>query len=245
VPESPDKRFSTGLVKLIGLVSVIGATIIAGFQIYDRCCASKPPEISVQYVLDVSSGMGGKLKGVAKLAAARTAILRAVRRTPDVAYGLRFAQPGCSSDYKPPAVRFGEHNADDFDRRLGSVSAGGASNFAQSVEFAVNDLTRQQGTGGSKRGFLILVVGGPDRCTPRPAKAIGDALDLLQRDKTAKVTFRFIGVNPPEGFRAFLRRVGVQARQAGFNAKVEFPKDQPDLLAAIAPPKPTPTPPSP
>src|SRR5215217_4686010 len=194
MPDPGDKPFYRDPVKVLGLLSVIVATIIGSFQIYDRCCASKPAEVSVQYVLDVSGGMRGKLKGVAKIDAARKAILRSVERTPDIAYGLRLAEPGCSSHYVPASVKFGEHNADAFDRTLASVSASGASNFAQSVEFAVNDLTRQQSEGGTERGFLILVVGGPDRCTPRPAKAIGDALDLLQKDKTVKVTFRFIGV---------------------------------------------------
>ena len=199
----------------------------------------------VQYVVDVSAGMGGKIGKVEKLAAVRDEVVSAVSGTPDIAYSLRVAGPNCSGGYTKPTVDFGEDNGDEFEQALGQLHAGGRSDFARAVRYAVNDLVKQQAEEGTESVSLYFLLAGEDRCTKRPGEIIDRSLRFLEAKKTADVTFKFVGIQAPDDLRKLLRRARKRAKLLGFGATVEYANTAAEIGESVEPPEPAPTPASP
>jgi hypothetical protein len=237
--EKPEQPWYRDPIKVLTLLTLVVGLPIAVKELYEEVIKKDPPAVSVQYVLDVSNGMTGKIGKKEKLAAAKDEIVSAVGGTPDIAYALRLAGPGCSESYQQPRVNFGLDNADEFERALEPVTAGGTSDFARSVRYAVNDLVAQQSQEGSKSASLFFLIGGRDRCTTRPAKVIADSLRFLEREKTIDVNFKFIGVKVPKDMKKLLGATRKRATKLGFGATVEFANTVAELGESVNPAEPS------
>ena len=233
------------VVKWLTIVSLAVGIVAGLWKLYDEYIKPDPPGVRVQYVVDVSAGMDGTIGRIEKLAAVKDEIVSAVSGTPDIAYSLRIAGPGCSRAYTAPRVDFGEDNADEFEDALAPVRAGGTSDFARGVRYAVNDLVEQQEKEGAESISLYFLLGGQDGCTKRPGEVIARALSFLEEEKTSEVTFKFVGVKAPESLRKLLRRARKQARLLGFGATVAYANTADELGESVDPPEPEATPQSP
>lgn len=233
------------ILKWLTIVSLTIGIVGGAWKLYDEYLKPDPPSVRVQYVVDVSAGMDGKVGKIEKLAAVKDEVVSAVKGTPDVAYSLRIAGPGCSEDYTAPRVDFGEDNADEFEEALAPVRAGGISDFARGVRYAVNDLVEQQEKEGAESVSLYFLLGGQDGCTKRPGEVITRALRFLEAEKTSDVTFKFVGVKAPEGLRTLLRRTRKQAKLLGFGATVDYANTPEEIGESVKPPEAEPTPQSP
>lgn len=233
------------LLKWLTIVSLAIGIVAGGWKLYDDYLAPDPPAVSVQYIVDVSAGMSGNVGAEEKLAAVKDEVLSAVAGSPDIAYSLRVAGPTCSDRYVEPAVDFGEDNVDAFERALGPLQAGGTSDFARSVRYAVNDLVERQAQEGTEAASLYFLIGGEDGCTKRPGEVIRNAMRFLRREKTTEVTFKFVGVKAPARLRRVLRSTRKQAKLLGFGATVDYAETADEIGESVEPPEPEPTPVSP
>jgi len=207
------------------LVAVVGTTVAAAIgltQLVDKLIIGEPPTASVEYILDVSAGMGGKIGDKSKLSAVKAEILSHVRNTPSLSTALRLAGPSCSTEYRDPDVEFGEDNGDDFDEALQGVKAGGKSDFANTVSHAVSDfIGRQKGASGKTKTVHIFVAGS-DTCSPRPVAVVGRALGDLRAKKDVEVNLKFVGIKLPPKMKRTLLAISKEAKKRGFPAPVEF-----------------------
>lgn len=233
------------IVKWLTIVSLAVGIVAALWKLYDEYLKPDPPAVRVQYIVDVSARMGGRIGDVEKLAAVKDEILSAVSGTPDIAYSLRVAGPNCSSGYTSPRVDFGEGNVDEFEEALAPLRAGGTSDFARAVRYAVNDLVEQQSDEGTKSVSLYFLIGGQDGCTKRPGDVIDRSLRFLEEEKTTDVTFKFVGVKAPDDLRRLLKRTRKRAKLLGFGATVNYANTEAEVGESVQPPEPEPTPASP
>lgn len=232
--EKPERPWYRDPIKVLTLVTLLVGLPIGFKQLYDEVFRTTAPAVSVLYVLDVSNGMAGEIGGKQKLAAAKDEIISAVRGTPDIAYAVRLAGPGCSETYRSPSVSFAEDNGDEVEAALAPVTAAGTSDFARSVRYAVNDVVAQQSEEGSGSASLVFLFGGPDQCTTRPETVVADALRFLERDKTIDVSFKFIGVKVTEGTRKLLNLASKRAQQLGFGSTVEYANTPAELGESVS-----------
>jgi hypothetical protein len=242
---SDARSFRWDIVKWLTIVSLAVGIVAALWKLYDEYLKPGAPAVNVQYVVDVSTSMDGRIGKIEKLAAVKDEILSAVSGTPDIAYSLRVAGPNCSSGYTSPRVDFGEGNADDFEEALAPLRAGGTSDFARAVRYAVNDLVKQRGREGTESVSLYFLIGGQDGCTKRPGEVIDRALRFLEEEKTSDVTFKFIGVQAPDDLRRLLRRTRKRAKLLGFGATVRYANTAAEIGESVRPPEPEPAPASP
>ena len=226
--------------KLIPLVGAILAIIISATQIY-RSCQPSPPDVSVEYILDVSRRMDGSIGEKNKLAAVRSEIVEHAKNRPNVATALRLAGGrSCGTGYAPPAVDFGEDNGDDIERALEGVTAGGKSDFARAMTHAVNDLLGRERAVESESKTLFLFVGGRDTCAgDRTLPIVKQALRDLRAQENIELNLKFVGVKPPREVRRLLRLARGEARRLDFGADVVIAK-RPQDLADVLPNEPTP-----
>jgi hypothetical protein len=222
MPSSSEQPWYRDPIKVVTLLTLLVGLPIGVKALYDNFLKPEPAAVSVQYVLDASSGMAGKIGGEQKLAAATDEIVSAVGGMPEIAYALRLAGPGCSTGYEQPRVDFGQDNAEDFGTALASVEPHGTSDIARSVRYAVSDIVDRQSDKDTKSASLFFVLGASDGCVKRPEKVIGDSLSFLDRQKTIDVNFKFVGVKAPQDLRRQLGLVSRRATQLGFGATVEF-----------------------
>src|SRR5215207_4425508 len=97
---------------LVGVIVGILA-IITGTAALVRGCGSPPPNVSVEYVLDVSRSMAGKIGERQKLRAVADEIVGHAKDRPNSATALRLSGgQTCTTGYKPPTVPFAEDNGD-------------------------------------------------------------------------------------------------------------------------------------
>jgi hypothetical protein len=226
-------------VIMIPLIGALIGAVVGAFQIYDRCCADKPAPVSVQYVVDTSRAMAGRIGGQPKLEVVKAVLLRSVHEEDKVAHGLTVA-PSCASSATPQRLNAATGNLDDFKHALTGLSSKGSANLGSSIRFAANDLLKQEQR-GTERSVLILFVGGRDLCGGGAA-ALDDALDLLDANDV-KLRFRFVGVMAPRSVQDYLKQLKQRAKQAGFTAQVTLATTRADIRAAAqAPPTPTATP---
>jgi hypothetical protein len=239
----PERPWYRSPIPVLTFLTLVVGLPIGLKQVYDEFLKPDPASVSVQYVLDVSSAMAGRIGEKEKLAAAKDEVVSAVGGTPEIAYSLRLSGPGCSDSYAEPGVDFGQDNADEFEDALAPETARGPSDIARSVRYAVNDLVERQSEEGSESASLFFLIGGRDSCTLRPAKVISDSLRFLDRRKTIDVNFKFIGVKVTRQMRLLLGLARRRARQLGLAATVEFADTPAELGESVQPPdpdKPTP-----
>jgi hypothetical protein len=236
--QKPEKAWYRDPVKVLTVLTLLVGLPVAVQQLYVNVIKKDAAAVSVQYVLDVSHAMAGRIGGKEKLAAAKDEIVSAVGGSPDIAYSLRLAGPGCSESYEEPSVNFGLDNADEFESALASVTARGTSDFARSVRYAVNDVVEQQSKEGSKSASLFFLIGGRDPCTIRPATVVCNSLRFLDPKKTIDVNFKFIGVRVRPGARRIVRRATRCAREVGFLATRVFANTPAELGESLQPPQP-------
>src|SRR4051812_4762830 len=97
--------------KLIPVLAGVLALVISGSQVrrlFDRA----PPKVSIEYILDVSAGMRGRIGDKQKLRAVVSEIVEHANNRPNSATALRLSGGGpCSrKGYVPPVVDFNENN---------------------------------------------------------------------------------------------------------------------------------------
>jgi hypothetical protein len=243
--DSDGRSVRWDILKWLTIVSLTVGIVAALWKFYNDNLKPDPPAVRVQYVMDVSSSMGGRIGKVEKLAAVKDEILSAVKGTPDIAYSLRVAGPNCSSSYTRPSVDFAEDNDDEFEKALAPLRAGGTSDFARAVRYAVNDLVKQQEQEGTKSVSLYFLIGGQDGCTKRPGEVIDRSLRFLGQKEKTDVTFKFVGVKAPDDLRKLLRRTRNRAKLLGFGATVRYANTANEIGESVKPPEPEPTPASP
>jgi hypothetical protein len=172
----------------------------------------------VEYVLDVSHGMAGRVGHERKLAAVEDEILSTVRGERDAAFALRFAGPRCTDGYADPQVDFTKDAGDRFESALGDVAPGGRSDFARSVRYAVSDLNDRLDA-GTEAVSMVFIVGARDRCTKRPGDVVTGALRRLRgRSRDVDIAFKFVGVKVPKSMRKLLKHTRRRVAHEGIHA---------------------------
>jgi hypothetical protein len=218
---------------------IVGCTVIATFAgaLIGKILPD-PSKNRVEYVVDVSRAMKGRIGKKAKLPAVAAAIIERTEGRPDVASALRLAGGDCSAASRPPDVKFGTDNADAIREALLGVKPAGKSNFANAVTLAAGDLRKGEGL-----TTILIIVGGKDTCSgPRSKEIIRDALEDLRDKPDVKVNFKFVGVKVPKNVRRMLESAKKQARRLHFVAYTDYADRPAELPAVVAPPAPTPTP---
>jgi hypothetical protein len=225
------------------LVAVVVGTIaiITSVTALVRSCAPSPPNVSVEYILDISRSMAGKIGHKEKLSAVAGEIVSNVEDTPNIATALRLSGgPTCSTGYKTPTVPFAEHNGDAIQRALQQVHPRGRSDFARAMTHAVNDLVGRNRAVRSEAKTVFIFVAGPDRCSGhRSLEIVKQALRDLRAERNIQVSFKFIGVKPPRTVKRLLRSAAREARRLNFSSDVTIANRPEDLARAL--PQPTPT----
>lgn len=219
---------------------IVGCTVIATFVgALIAKVLPDPPNNRVEYVVDVSRAMNGRIGTKAKLPAVAAEIIERTEGRPDVATALRLAGGDCSAASRPPDVNFGTDNADAIKETLLGVKPAGKSNFANAVTLAAGDLRKGEGL-----TTILIIVGGKDTCSgPRSDEIIRDALEELRDKPDVKVNFKFVGVKVPKNVRRMLEEAKRQARRLDFVAYTDYanrPAELPDVVEE--PPEATPTP---
>jgi hypothetical protein len=189
---------------------IVGCTVIATFAgALIAKILPDPPNNRVEYVVDVSRAMKGRIGKKAKLPAVAAEIIERTEGRPDVATALRLAGGDCSHASRPPDVKFGTDNADAIRETLLDVKPAGKSNFANAVTLAAGDLRKGEGL-----TTILIIVGGQDTCSgPRSNEIIRDALEDLRDKPDVKVNFKFVGVTCPRTCAECSRRP--RGRHAG------------------------------
>jgi hypothetical protein len=236
----PDAAWYRDPPKLIPVIVGVLAIITAVTALV-RSCAQPPPDVSVEYILDVSRRMEGNLGHKKKLPAVEAEIIAHAKDRPNVATALRLAGGGpCSTGYEPPVVPFGQDNGDKIEQRLRGVRAGGKSDFARAMTHAVNDLVGSESAVESESKTVYIFVGGRDTCAgPRTTRIVKEALRDLRAKANVEVNLKFVGVKAPADVRRVLRAAKQEARQLHFGADVVI-ADTPNELADALPQAPTP-----
>ena len=215
---------------------LVGVTVIVTFLVaMVPKLIPDPPKDRVEYVVDVSASMRGKIGKKDKLPAVAAEVLEHVNGRPDTATALRLAGGhGCGSAYEDPVVDFSRDTGDEIEDALTDVAPGGRSNFAHAVTHAAHDVN----TGGELTTMLIF-VGGEDSCTQgRSAAIIRQALRDLKNTPNVEVNFKFVGVKVPRSMRRVLNAARKEARRLNFGAEVVYAQ-RPQQLANVVTPVPT------
>ena len=226
--------------KLIPVLVGVLALVISASQVkklFDRA----PPKVSIEYILDVSAGMRGKIGHKQKLRAVAAEIVEHAKNRPNSATALRLSggRP-CGGGYVPPVVDFKENNGDKIAARLNNVTAGGKSDFANALTQATTDLQSQRRAAQAKTKTLFLFVGGGDTCTRGRSEAkIKQALRDLKAQTNIEVNFQFVGVKPSRKLRRLLHAAKVQANRLHFDADVVVANKPQDLPSTVATPSPS------
>jgi hypothetical protein len=224
-------------IKVLTAVSIIIGTVIGGKQIYDELIKDSPPPIAVEYVIDASHAMSGRIEKQPKLTLVRDNVVAIVRREADTAFALRFSGGACDSvDYAKPDVKFGKNNGDRFNAALSQRTPSGRTNFAQTVDLAVADLNKQLAA-GTKDVFFFFVIGGNEECATSPADAIVGSLRRLQTPHGVDVDFKFVGVKAPAGVKRTLTAVKKRLKSRGFRVTVRFPNTAAKIRETLQPPR--------
>jgi hypothetical protein len=234
-PEKKETPWYRDPPKLIPVL--VGVTVIITFLVaMIPKLIPDPPKDRVEYIVDVSAAMRGKIGKKDKLPAVAAEVLEHVNSRPDTATALRLAGGhGCGSAYEPPVVGFSRDNGDEIADVLGDVSPGGRSNFAHAVTHAADDID----TGGELTTMLIF-VGGDDSCSQeRSAAIIRQALRDLRNTPNVDVNFKFVGVKVPPRMRRVLNAARREARRLDFGAEVIYAQ-RPQQLATVVMPSQSP-----
>lgn len=223
-------------IKVVTLIGLLVALPLTANQVYQQVFAPPPPAVSIEYVLDVSRGMAGRIGNKNKLAAAKDEITSAVGGSPEIAHALRLAGgPTCSETYQDPRVDFAQRNSEAIEGALASVTTQGPTDFARSVRYAVNDIVRRQSQVDTKRVAIYFLIGGHDQCTKRPLSVISDELKRLDKEKTIDVSFKFVGVKTRGRTSRLLRRVKIEANKLDIAADVEIANTEQEIGESISP----------
>ena len=220
---------------------LVGATVIVTFVgAAIKNLAPDPPAGRVEYVVDTSAAMKGRIGKKAKLPAVAAEIVEYAEARTKVATALRLSGgQGCSAKYTKPNVGFATDNGDALRDTLNEVQASGPSNFANSVTHAADDIR-----GGTGLTTILIFVGGKDTCSRARSTGIIRRALLDLRDKPdVNVNFKFVGVKVPRRVKQMLERAKEQARKLDFIADTDYANKAGDLPDAIATPTPTGTPP--
>lgn len=224
-------------IKVLTTVSIAIGTVIGGKQIYDELIKDPPPAIAVEYVIDASHAMSGRIENEQKLTLVRDNVVAIVRRQDDKVFALRFGGGDCNpAEYPKPQVEFGENNGDRFDAALSERMPSGQTNFAETVDLAVADLNKQLAA-GTKRAFLYFVIGGVEECATQPAAAIVGSLRSLQEPQGVDLDFKFVGVRVPDRMKKILERVKRDLEPRGFDTTVRFPRTAAAVRETLEPPE--------
>jgi hypothetical protein len=231
---SKDKPLYKDPVKMVPLIGAAIAAILGGIALYGQIFPPSPPSTSsVEYVLDASAGMKGKLGTQDRLESVKEHILVQVAGFPDVPAALRLSGVGeCDSGYQPPSVGFGEDNHDDFATAMTGLRPSGASDLATALTYTANDLVQRSEQASNVLTTVYVFVGSADTCTANAAGAIHDALIMLRTEENVNVDFKFVGVNPSEEAWRLLQEVSKEAEDLGFSSSLTNAKKPSDLLGS-------------
>ena len=219
---------------------LVGLTVLVPFAgaVISRLGPDEP-EGRVEYVVDRSAAMQGRIGQKPKLPAVAAEIVEHAEARPNIATALRLSGgQACSAKYTDPDVGFATDNGDALRDALQGVDASGPSNFANAVTHAAGDIR-----GGSGLTTILIFVGGDDTCSKARSMAIiRRALLDLRDTPDVNVNFKFVGVKVPPRVRRLLERAKKQARQLEFVADTDYANKPSELPDAIATPTPTATP---
>jgi len=217
------------------IVAFLGALValILGLSQLLAKLDDPPANVSTEYIVDVSSGMDGKIGPTDKLPAVAAEVLSHVENTPSLSTALRFSGPGCTQEYQEPDVSFAEDNGDEFSDALQGRQSGGDSNFANAIAHAVSDFTGRSDAADSPNKSLFIFVGGRDTCANAPSATIGRVLRNLS-GSNLQLNLKFVGVNVPPEVRQILRRAQGVARRLDFTSEVVIAR-RPDQLEGVLP----------
>ncbi|HYJ70339.1 MAG TPA: VWA domain-containing protein [Nocardioidaceae bacterium] len=229
-----DKPLYKDPVKMVPLIGATIAAILGGIALYGQIFPPSPPSnSSVEYVLDTSADMKGKLGEQNKFESVKDHILRQVDGFPNVPAALRLAGGGsCEFGYQPPSVEFEEDNHDDFETTLTGLRPSGASDLVSALTHAANDLVQRGEQASNELTTVYVFYGSADECTSNPEDRIRAALSALRAQENVEVDFKLIGVNPPEEARRLLTEVDKVAGDLGFSSSVTFAKEPSDLIGS-------------
>jgi hypothetical protein len=218
---------------------IVGVTVIATFaSALIKNLGPGPAKGRVEYVVDVSSAMQGRIGKKVKLPAVAAEVVQDARSRQDTETGLRLSGGlGCTDRYEKPSVDFSRDNGDAIESALGTARPGGRSDFASAVKYAANDVDS-----GSGVNTILIFVGGDDTCTrARSTAVIRQALRDLRATPNVDVDFKFVGIKVPPRVRRVLRAAKQQAEQLKFGASVIIAR-KPQQLANVVTPVGTPSP---
>jgi hypothetical protein len=219
---------------------LVGLTVIGGFVAAEiGKIGPGPPSGRVEYVVDTSAAMKGKIGEKAKLPAVATEIVDHADGRPKIATALRLTGgQGCSAAYRPPDVGFSTKNGDALRQALDGATAAGRSNFANAVTAAASDVR----SGDSGVTTILIFVGGEDTCSrARSASIIRQALQDLRHTPDVNVNFKFVGVKVPPRVRKVLEAAKKEARHLDFVADTDYANKPSELPDVVQTPTPTPT----
>jgi hypothetical protein len=220
--------------RLASVIAALVAATIGLTQLIGPLLQDDPPDVSAEYILDVSRGMSGRVGQKPKLRAVEAEILTHVTNTPSRATALRLAGPSCSSGYREPDVPFAEGNGDEFRDELEQVEAAGDSDFASAMSHAVEDYLRDDEAASSKSKTVFVFVGGPDTCSRNPEAIMKRALRDLSVRRKVEISLKFVGVKAPRPVRRILRSTRREAASLGYSTELVY-ADKPGELADVLP----------
>lgn len=233
--DGPEKPWYKDPPKLIPVI--VGCTVIATFAgALIKSIGPDPPKGRVEYIVDVSAAMQGRIGKKDKLPAVAAEVVQNARSRPDVETSLRLAGGhGCTTGYVKPAVGFSRDNGDTIEQALREERPTGRSDFATAVQYAASDV--DSGTGVNT---ILIFVGGRDTCTrARSTAVIRQALRTLRATPNVDVDFKFVGVKVSRRVRRVLRAAKRQAERLKFGADVII-ATKPQQLADVVRPTPAP-----
>lgn len=225
-----DRSWHQALPKLVAVVGTTVAAAIGITQLVDKFIIDPPPTASVEYIVDVSDKMSGKIEGRPKLPAVSDEIVSDLRNTPSLSTALRLAgdDDECDKGADEPDVGFSDDNADEIEEALRREPRG-KSDFATAVRHAVDDfIGPKKGADGKTTTVYIYVAGGDD-CSPRPVEDVKDALSNLRAKTDVRLNLKLYGVKPSRKLKGTLQAIGRAAKKEGYGARIQFVKKASDL----------------
>jgi hypothetical protein len=218
------------------IIAFLGALValILGLTQLLKQLDDPPAQVSVEYIVDVSRGMKGRIGPEEKLPAAAAEVVSHVQDQPSLSTALRLSGPACTQGYKEPDVSFAEDNSDAFSDAFEGLQPRGGSDFVSAVEHAVDDFSGRSDAAQSKTKSLFIFVGGRDTCTDQPRAEIGRALRTLAASEQVQLNLKFIGVSIPPELRGLLRSVGRLTRRLDYTSEVVV-ADTPEQLKNALP----------
>jgi Fibronectin type III domain len=180
------------VVAVLGGVGVAVAAILGVRQLVHELFPPTPPPLtSIVFVLDTSSAMRNKpFDGTTKFVAAQKEILDIVSNYSHAATSLRLFSEDCNSEYRDQALESAIHDQDDYKNIFEQSASLEKSNFPQTIERALDDLSGGDASKSTNR-IIYVFLGSTNSC---------GGVDRVDNLGTNDVRFAFFGLGVLGGF---------------------------------------------